>query len=626
METNSYNSGQNKRQKTIDSYFSGESSVATNDMNFKEELKKLIETNDTSISLKTSETMSDNWKRFKKVLKDNKETDYVLCNECQKLIKYNSKIGTNSMTRHKCKKEIVINNETIDRHLVKPLKNINEIKTSLANSLILFSAKDLKPISTVNALGFKQLAQELINIGSKYPYASIDNILPSHQCVSNHLITVYNKIKERLLFELNNVEVIGITCDHWSYSKTKVNFITITAQYIKQTQVFTRILCTIPTTDKKAKTIQNDLNSVLNEFKINDKTLYYVTDNASSMLLAFSEESHFSCAAHNINLVHKHSFEEIEKTPELNQMSLLIENSKNLVKYFNHSDLQNQLKTTLKQSIPIRWDSKYVMLESIKHNYSEIKELGKNNGTVMEKILNINELLLDNLIDFLKPFYDLRLTLCQEKSPIFHLVLPTKQKMLVLCKPLNSDSYMFRKIRKIYAKNIKQYFKTTDLHSIGVILFPLLKNINNLLSNEEKQNSIDLLKSLAEKQLHENNTEFQITSTMCEMNIDLCLKDFVSSCAFSQKFNDSNIEVQNYLDSTFKYSSDFSIFKYWDENKVIYPRLYKLSKELSLILATNLSSERNFNYAGLTLSDKRSRLDPQNVDKLLFIRSNFDLS
>ena len=49
METNSYNSGQNKRQKTIDSYFSGESSVTTNDMNFKEELTKLIRTNDISI-------------------------------------------------------------------------------------------------------------------------------------------------------------------------------------------------------------------------------------------------------------------------------------------------------------------------------------------------------------------------------------------------------------------------------------------------------------------------------------------------------------------------------------------------------------------------------------------------
>jgi hypothetical protein len=43
------------------------------------------------------------------------------------------------------------------------------------------------------------------------------------------------------------------------------------------------------------------------------------------------------------------------------------------------------------------------------------------------------------------------------------------------------------------------------------------------------------------------------------------------------------------------------------------------------IPATNLSSERNFSFAGLTLTDKRSTINPKNVDKLLFMRSNFDV-
>ena len=43
------------------------------------------------------------------------------------------------------------------------------------------------------------------------------------------------------------------------------------------------------------------------------------------------------------------------------------------------------------------------------------------------------------------------------------------------------------------------------------------------------------------------------------------------------------------------------------------------------IPATNLSSERNFNYTGLTLTDQRSSTDPNNVNTSLFIRSNFDL-
>ncbi len=37
-----------------------------------------------------------------------------------------------------------------------------------------------------------------------------------------------------------------------------------------------------------------------------------------------------------------------------------------------------------------------------------------------------------------------------------------------------------------------------------------------------------------------------------------------------------------------------------------------------------LSSERNFNYSGLTLTDHISNIEPNNVNKLLFIRSNYN--
>jgi hypothetical protein len=65
--------------------------------------------------------------------------------------------------------------------------------------------------------------------------------------------------------------------------------------------------------------------------------------------------------------------------------------------------------------------------------------------------------------------------------------------------------------------------------------------------------------------------------------------------------------------------------KFWAENVNVFPRLPSLAKLIHSIPATNLSSERNFNYAGLTLTDRRSSLDPQKVNKMLFIRSNFDL-
>ncbi len=87
----------------------------------------------------------------------------------------------------------------------------------------------------------------------------------------------------------------------------------------------------------------------------------------------------------------------------------------------------------------------------------------------------------------------------------------------------------------------------------------------------------------------------------------------------------NNDELQNYLNSTQNFDLNSSVIKFWEQNKLKYPRIYVIAKRLLSIPATNLSSERNFSTAGLTLTDNRSNLHPNNVNKLLFIRSNFDL-
>jgi hypothetical protein len=68
-----------------------------------------------------------------------------------------------------------------------------------------------------------------------------------------------------------------------------------------------------------------------------------------------------------------------------------------------------------------------------------------------------------------------------------------------------------------------------------------------------------------------------------------------------------------------------NILEDWENVKTEYPRLYVVSKILLAIPATNLSRGRIFNYAGLTLTDKRANIKPDKVNNMLFIRSNFDL-
>lgn len=415
---------QRKRQKTISEYIGDNSNIGqstNNNNNIKEILIKLIKDNDNRITYKTHESLKDYWKSFKRIWLDNEETDYVKCINCLNVIKCNSKTGNNWLIRHNCNNKVSINNnETIDCHLIKWLKNNKDIKWDLADAIALFVAKDLRPINIIKGEGLKEFAQHLINIGTKCPNVPIGDILPSDTAVRNHITIVYNNIRQNLLNEFSKVDAVGITCDHWSYEILKVNYLTITAQYIKESQTFSRVLATIPTLNKTANTTKSEVNTIINEFKLNYMIKYYVTDNASSMILTFSEEVWFGCSAHNINLIHKHTFEKLKSLPNMNKITALINSSKELVTYFKQSGLQNKLNTTLKQSIHIRWDSKLVMLESIRDNLLNIKEMALTNSKIMVKIIDINDQLLNDLISLLKPFYNLRLTLCQESGPTFY--------------------------------------------------------------------------------------------------------------------------------------------------------------------------------------------------------------
>ncbi len=88
----------------------------------------------------------------------------------------------------------------------------------------------------------------------------------------------------------------------------------------------------------------------------------------------------------------------------------------------------------------------------------------------------------------------------------------------------------------------------------------------------------------------------------------------------------SSAQVQKYLSGSVMCSPNVNnILEHWENVKTEYPRLYVVSKTSIAIPATNLSRGRNFNYAGLTLTEKRANIKPDKVDNMLFIRSNFDL-
>ena len=63
----------------------------------------------------------------------------------------------------------------------------------------------------------------------------------------------------------------------------------------------------------------------------------------------------------------------------------------------------------------------------------------------------------------------------------------------------------------------------------------------------------------------------------------------------------------------------FNVLKFWQSNADEFPCLSKLARETHSIPATSAGVERQFSIAGLTLSERRNSLDPEQLDNIICI-------
>jgi len=62
--------------------------------------------------------------------------------------------------------------------------------------------------------------------------------------------------------------------------------------------------------------------------------------------------------------------------------------------------------------------------------------------------------------------------------------------------------------------------------------------------------------------------------------------------------------------------------KWWKAHHQAYPHLAKMAQKYLGVVATSVQLERLFSAAGIVVNTKRSALDPENVEKLMFLHDN----
>jgi hypothetical protein len=588
------------------------------DINDKDFIKKLVSNKSEKISYGINKGKSTVWKTFQQILFENKDTPFVKCNNCLKLFNYNVESGNSSLLRHSKSCQKTSNSQTID----SVFKDYSAEKSKIADKAAICCSVDLLPFAFIEGQGFKLLAQELIKcVGTKSQFIDIQKLLPSRWTVSRHIDSNYLKLSERVLNEINTVKYFGLTCDHWVHDFTKTNYLTLTIQYIKGVDLKARVICTQEVDDKTAVKTKSVVDSLLNEFELYSGSYIMVTDNARCMKSAFKNDNWIGCSSHNLNLVQKHAFKNCEK---INVINDLIENSKQLVTYAKHSGLQNNFDTTLKQMIEVRWDSRYDLLNSIKINYQKFKTLSLENNKVYNYLININEKLLSTLVDFLLPLKSVRTKFCSENTPTLYHVLPDKEKLKIDIENFETNFEGFTELKEEMVKCIDEYLVITDYHICATFLTPVYRKLKMVKTQTQIDSYLKMISNLL-KQFKPNPGITIRESKAKRQKVSQIVSIFAESVDVSNEESEIEEVIRYYNYPLSGDDLEKDPIKFWAENVNVFPRLPSLAKLIHSIPATNLSSERNFNYAGLTLTDRRSSLDPQKVNKMLFIRSNFDL-
>lgn len=171
--------------------------------------------------------------------------------------------------------------------------------------------------------------------------------LPSRKTISESLMPqLYESTLDSVKSSINEAFAVCVTTDGWTSIDNR-SFLAVTAHWInKRAELKSNLLeCLVFNDQHTSENLCNFLKDVFNKWKIGNKIVSVVTDNAANIVCAVRYEGwrHFPCFAHTINLVVHNGLKTIKPT---------VDKIKGVVEFFKRS---SQALVKLR-NIKNKWD------------------------------------------------------------------------------------------------------------------------------------------------------------------------------------------------------------------------------------------------------------------------------
>ncbi|XP_030752727.1 zinc finger BED domain-containing protein 4-like isoform X2 [Sitophilus oryzae] len=518
---------------------------------------------------------------------------------------------------------------------------VNGNKNGQINNAIMFMiCKDSLPLNTVEKEGFQYLMKTTVPLYK----------LPSRRTVTQMIDDKYDIVSLQFKEKLVDVESICLTTDIWTDPHNTRSYMGLTGHFIDEGDLMSINFGVSHLTEPhNADYLTQMITTMAEKWGItSEKVTAVITDNGANIvkavITAYGKSKHIWCFAHTLNLVAQKPFEEKDGVESAKALLHII---KDITRYFkqnvNAADAlrkaQNNTGLPLKliQSVCTRWNSIYYQIERFVKLSEFIAPILLNHPKA-PSMLSASQLdAIKDLINILKPMEAVTKEVCAEKFVTSSKIIPIVSCLFETYSAMKTETEVGTATKKLIIEGFKKRFGTVEqvnMLAISTILDPRFKKIHfsdKLACSKaiDKINTmIRIFKNQLEKDVtHENSAHIQPQITEAEEpNIWEFHNKLVKNQrhSISQEIQGEGLqdEFKHYLAQPVVDLNTTNPISYWHNHKhSFYSSIRPIANRYFCVVGTSVPCERLFSVAGNIASDERSRLDPERLDKLIFLKS-----
>jgi hypothetical protein len=259
------------------------------------------------------------------------------------------------------------------------------------------------------------------------------------------------------------------------------------------------------------------------------------------------------------------------------------------------------------------------MFFAFNENFSDLRSLLDQNH--QQSFDTIDHALLHQLIPFLKLFVDITERLSNEKQPTLHLVIPCRQKLIQVAKSSSSNEHPgLSEFKNYFVEHLENDWPIQDEHYMATVLHPQFKQLDffskKMRRHDSAVSSSSSISILSTTTPSSSTTPLSTTNCSYENGLLSSLYDEPKDT------NKNKNEFEIYLNSDLRFDENADLFEFWMQQRENFPQLFQLAKQVLIIPASNTCVERMFSVSGATITEKRTRLTIEKIDKMLFLNKN----